>query len=208
MGMGEETNQNCFHIFGIDILIDEKYKPWLLEINWFPSFSIFQDTTEIDPIDHIEHKVRKISEFDKYLKSLILKEAIEIVKDKERPEGSVFEQVFPPQQFAHEYKELGIFNEARMLFESIAGFKRPDFLTFSQFQRLSYYPGMTNENLTKQAYTIIFKQFCRRANKSLMTPENFNSALEYIGKELYPSCKSRLEVFSSIVKHLKECTSI
>ena len=207
MGHGEETNRNWFHVFGIDILIDEKHKPWLLEINWFPSFSIFQDTTEVDPVDQVEHKVRKVSEFDKYLKSLILKEALEIVKDKEIPQGSVFEKVFPPQQFAHEYKELSIFNESRNVFENLAGFKRPDYLTYSQFQRLSYFPGMITENLTKQTYTLIFKQFCRKANKSLMTPDNFNSALEYIGRELYPSCKSRLEIFSSIVKHLQECIS-
>lgn len=33
MGIGSDTNQNCFHIFGIDILLDQKHKPWLLEIN-------------------------------------------------------------------------------------------------------------------------------------------------------------------------------
>ena len=103
MGIGSETNQNCFHIFGIDILLDQKHKPWLLEINWFPSFSIFQEITEIDPVDGTEHKTRRVSEFDKYLKSLILKDAIEIIKDKEIPQGNVFEQVFPPQEFENEY---------------------------------------------------------------------------------------------------------
>ena len=208
MGHSEETNQNCFHIFGIDILIDEKHKPWLLEINWFPSFSIFQETTEIDPIDKVESKVRRISEFDKYLKSLILKEAIEIVKYKELPQGSVFEQIFPPQQSAHEYADFSIFNESRIVFELLAGTKRPDYITYSQFQRLWHFPGMLTEKLTKQAYTLIFKQFSRKANKSLMTPDNFNAALEYIGKELYSSWGSRIEIFKSIVQHLHECASI
>lgn len=36
MGFGE-TNQNCFQIFGIDILIDEDGSVWLMEINGLPS---------------------------------------------------------------------------------------------------------------------------------------------------------------------------
>lgn len=32
-------NSMCFEILGFDILIDEKLKPWLIEINHTPSFS-------------------------------------------------------------------------------------------------------------------------------------------------------------------------
>ena len=207
MGTGSEINQNCFHVFGIDILLDEKHKPWLLEINCFPSFSIFQDITESDPADGFEHKIRKVSEFDKYLKSLIIKEAIEIVKDKEIPLGSVFEQIYPPQEFLHEYKDLNIFNDARAIFELLAGFKKPDYLTISQFQRLSHFPGMTTETLTGHTYPLIFKQFARKANKTLMTTESFNVALEYIGRLLYPNCSTRLEVFSKVIKQVLDCNS-
>ena len=33
------VNSMCFEILGFDILIDEKLKPWLIEINHTPSFA-------------------------------------------------------------------------------------------------------------------------------------------------------------------------
>ena len=30
----------CFEILGMDIMIDKKFKPWLLEVNHTPSFSV------------------------------------------------------------------------------------------------------------------------------------------------------------------------
>jgi len=183
MGVGDDGNQRWFHLFGLDILLDDDWKWWVMEINWFPSFSFFHERDELDE-NGIEHTVRNVSELDKYLKPTILKDAITIVTTSKIPENSVFEKVFPPQQDPASYKKFTIYNDSRVLFELLAGYKRPDMLTLSQFHKLCHFPGMRSENLTKPQYAIIFTNFAKRGNKSLMTLDNFNAAMEHICKEL------------------------
>ena len=57
MGVGT-SNKNVFHIFGIDILVDKRGKPWLLEINANPSLNMFYDKIEGG------EKVKTVSKLD------------------------------------------------------------------------------------------------------------------------------------------------
>jgi len=54
------SNAMCFEILGLDIILDETLKPWLLEVNHSPSFSTDS------PLDHT-------------IKLQVIKEALEIL---------------------------------------------------------------------------------------------------------------------------------
>jgi hypothetical protein len=84
-------------------------------------------------------KIKEISALDKHLKTLILRQAISLMKPditSDDVDNTVFEKIFPPQENPEAYKKFTVYNDARVLFELLAGYKRPDILTLSQFQKL------------------------------------------------------------------------
>ena len=120
-----------------------------------------------------KNKHKEISKLDKYLKTMIMKQVFMLIKGERLIENNVFEQIFPPQDNEDDYKHLTIYNDARIVFELLAGYRKPDFLNLSQFQKLASFPGLTNESLSKPEYGILFKNFATRINKTLMTLDNF-----------------------------------
>lgn len=54
------TRNNCFELYGFDIMIDSKLKPWVLEVNVLPSLS-------------------SSSIFDKRIKTMVVCDALTIV---------------------------------------------------------------------------------------------------------------------------------
>ena len=67
----------CFQLIGIDILLDQNNKAWLMEINANPSMNMF-----LEKINAEGEYERTLSELDKYLKCLVIEDAIKIVKSK------------------------------------------------------------------------------------------------------------------------------
>ncbi|CAI2361331.1 unnamed protein product [Moneuplotes crassus] len=202
IGLQGECNTNCFHIFGFDILIDSDYKCWLMEVNAHPSMCYVHEQVFKDEGGRPRtHKVP--SDLDKYLKTLLLKEALDLVINndvyginnfkpkfsEDEPKGEkssyVFEKVFPPED-VEKYAPFTIYNDIRVLFELLAGYKKPNNLTVSQFLKLSNYPGMKTDTFTKPDYTMLYQSYRRRSCKNEMTLDGFATALEHLALKLYP----------------------
>jgi len=60
---------------GLDILIDDQFGVWLMEVNANPSLNVYND--EIEPeTGEVHHKV---SELDKFVKTTLVKDCLKIV---------------------------------------------------------------------------------------------------------------------------------
>lgn len=80
MGMCSENRNSCFEIYGFDIIIDAKLKPWVLEVNVLPSLS-------------------SSSPFDKRIKTMLICDALTLVGirgyDKKKFETSEDQKLKP-----------------------------------------------------------------------------------------------------------------
>lgn len=54
------SRNNCFELYGFDILVDSNFKPWVLEVNVLPSLS-------------------SSSPFDKRIKTMLICDALTLV---------------------------------------------------------------------------------------------------------------------------------
>lgn len=115
------SNKNCFHMYGIDILLDEDFNPWVLEINSNPSFNMnISKFVQQDGTTNFK-LVNEVSEIDKYIKSMVLGDAFKILScglEKINKLGS-FERLYPDdRRYSPRYNVL---DQVREVFEALAG---------------------------------------------------------------------------------------
>ena len=146
-------------------------------------------------------KSNKISEIDKYIKKLILKQTFQIVKGK-IPDDCILEKVYPSDP--EEHKALSIYDNIRIIFEHLCGYKRPDYLKQSEFQNLSKLGAMASEPLTESEYTAIFKSYSKVGTKYLMDLPNFGKALEHIADQVCPGSYTDYQKLSDIVDKIMQ----
>jgi len=123
----ELEESKCFHIMGIDILIDIKCNAWLMEINSNPSLNIFLEREIPGALEGQTEKV--LQELDKHVKAKVVTEAIRIVSGEGNDEydGS-FEQILPCEE--EDMDDYYIWNKGQHLFDlmvNLSGSKKdPD----------------------------------------------------------------------------------
>jgi len=71
------------------------------------------------------------------------------------------------------------------MFEILAGQRSYDFITNNQFQKLARYQGLTNAQVVKAEYDIIYKNVVRRSDNNQMDLNCFFEALEELANRLF-----------------------
>lgn len=229
IGLEGKANQNCFHILGLDLMLDEDHKLWVLEINCFPSFNYFCNQIIIDEKTKKRIKIKQVSELDKHIKTMIVKGAVQIMRGEEGGDKSegVFKQVYPPKD-KEKYGKYSVYDDIRKAFERLAYPQKPDFLNLSQFEAISEIgeehklEELTNKNLpkslsnnkpsalknfnakllTRSLLRNSYKQFAKCGNKSLMNLTQFTKAIDGLAKTLYPAFYTKYERMSRIVEEI------
>ena len=151
----DHSNPRCFQILGLDILIDENWFVWLMEVNANPSLNVYND--KVLPNGDIE---QTLSELDKYVKTTLLADTLNLIstaplfwkpsqssKQMGQDKSAQPKVNTRPQQVGclklilpnpdRNYEELYLYSQAETIFEFLAGQKNYDFITSSQFQRLA-----------------------------------------------------------------------
>jgi tubulin polyglutamylase TTLL11 len=78
-------------MIGIDIMLDHNYKAWLMEINANPSMNMFLERQN----EKGEYE-KILSELDKYLKTLVIDDAIKIIRsNKPLDDLGCYEKILP-----------------------------------------------------------------------------------------------------------------
>lgn len=67
----------AFQLIGFDVMLDHNCKAWLMEINANPSLNMYLERQNADG-----EQEKVLSEIDKYLKTLVLEDALKIVKTR------------------------------------------------------------------------------------------------------------------------------
>jgi spore coat polysaccharide biosynthesis protein SpsF (cytidylyltransferase family) len=110
-------------MYGIDILLDEDFNPWVLEINSNPSFNMTIQKFEKVPCSN-DFKIKtEVSEIDKHIKTLVLSDSFKVLTcglDTVSELGS-FERIFQLNNLGKDYEFVKVLEDIREVFEALCG---------------------------------------------------------------------------------------
>ncbi|KAL4508036.1 hypothetical protein ABPG72_021409 [Tetrahymena utriculariae] len=195
-----------FHVLGFDILLDDKGKPWFLEVNANPSFNIEHEVYQPDGKKKVEQ-----SPLDKYVKCRVVEDAIFIVNKKIEKQLEIgrgnhfrgFKQLISGN--FEEYKIMDIFSDILKIYGKLSGFKFNSALTSSKFSKLATYQGMQNDKVIKNDYDLIFKKILQNSQEQTMSFYDFIRSIEILAQRLNPQNfdpQNKLPAVSQLVNNL------
>jgi hypothetical protein len=82
MGQKVEVTARPFSVLGLDLLIDEKMKSWILEVNDHPSLNIYFDTSK-EFFGQREMTDDDVCPLDFYIKSRLTNDMINLAREKD-----------------------------------------------------------------------------------------------------------------------------
>lgn len=111
---GENENSKCFQILGIDILIDENFNAWLMEVNSNPSLNVYVDK-EL-PNGDVE---QTLCELDKYVKTMLISDTFKLVTSSPESETPLtqlgcLKRILPDDN--SQYDQYYIYSKAETIF--------------------------------------------------------------------------------------------
>lgn len=181
-----------FHIIGIDVMLTDDFKAWLLEINANPSLRIDFEQ-EVSP--GVSQNLP--SDLDKYVKMMVVEDAIKIARLKKSdqlvlPQYESYSRLLPGNHNCGECSDilLGIFNS----FCTLTDIKDPSIIPLGKFRKIfSKVKGRLNKEIVSADFDILYIKVLKKLELSQMNYIGFVTAIEEIAtKFLNGSDKDKL----------------
>jgi hypothetical protein len=185
-----DKDAKCFQILGFDIMIDDQFKPWLLEINSNPSLSVEHDPNYVKEVE--------VSAVDYFVKEKVIEDAIELAilpasaHDEIGP-GGLYNSYTQIMDGSPE-DEMSIFVNLLEAFGKLSGYKFKAVITSTKFSKLANVDGFVNDKVVRHDYDINYKRFCK--GYTGMDFYSFISAMEDLAGKLYPE----MEKLDALIK--------
>lgn len=172
-----KVQSSLFHIVGVDIMLDENYNAWLLEINAAPAVSICVDNP-------LNKDIREASDIDREIKLPMVSDAFQLA-DIYRQDNLALENIHDHHSLIKIYsnslskpdQELNLYHNLKIIYDSLAGEKGVPALSPTNFGALFHKVEFLRQGLLQESdLDVIYSNSVGR-EESLLSFTCFPSAL-------------------------------
>lgn len=188
-----------FHIIGVDVLLTEDCRAWLLEINSNPSL-------RIDFEQEVQPGVMQCfpSELDRYVKTKVVEDAVKIERMKKAQQMSLreFESYSRILPGSGGYEECSdVLMNIYHVFCSLNDIKNPNVVSLGKFRKIFYkLKGRLNKEIVSADLDIIYIRILKKFGFAQMEYVAFVAAIEEIAsKFLNGTAKENLVYVLSLI---------